>query len=132
MNPVPGNGIGINLPAGKIVFWSAVVQAAWQQFVQLKDSSGNVVFTVEGASPDGHSATQIGEGFFQPADPSGNYTVWLGVNGGASWSQVIFAQDALSSGGSAFLTKYVFAAEDGADNDYNDTYLQMQWFEYVG
>ena len=132
MNPVPGSGIAVTLPPGKVVFWSALVQAAWSQFVQLKDSQGNVVFTVQGASPDGHSPTQIGQGFFKPSDPSGNYTLWLGVNGGGAWSQVIWGQDSLSTGGTAYLTKYVFACEDGADSDFNDTYLQMQWFEFLG
>ena len=132
MNPVLGKAIPLTLPAGKVVFWSALVQAAWKQFVRLQDSKGNVVFTVQGSSPDGHSPTQIGQGFFQPSDPSGNYVLSLGVNGGAAWSQVIWAQDALSAGGTAYLTKYVFATEDGADSDFNDTYLQMQWFEYLG
>ncbi|WP_395945578.1 hypothetical protein [Brevundimonas sp.] len=130
--PVAGNGIPITLAPGKVVFWSALVQATNTQFVQIKDSAGAVVFTAAGASPDGHSPAQIGAGFFQPADPTGAYTVWLGTNGGASWSSVVWSQDVLDDGGPPLLTKYVFGSEDGGDADYNDTYLQLQWFDSVG
>lgn len=130
--PVPGNGISIAIPQGKVVFWSALVQAAWSQFVQLKDSAGNVVFTVTGASPDGHSPTQIGQGFFQAGDPSGTYSLWLGIDGGSQWSSVLWTEDSISLSGTTYLSKYVFGTEDGADADYNDTYLQLQWFEYLG
>jgi len=129
--PVSGNGIAIGIPAGT-VFWTATSQAAWSQFVQLRDSAGNVLFTAEGASPDGHSPTQIGQGFFQAGDESGNYSVWLGVDGGQRWSSVLWAQDSIAASGTDYLGKYVFGTEDGSDNDYNDTYLQLQWFEYLG
>lgn len=130
--PVTGDGIAITLPPGKIVFWSAMVQAARAQFVQVRDSAGQIVFTAAGASPDGHSPVQIGQGFFQPADPTGTYTVWLGTDNGANWSEVLWAQDAITLGGTAYLTQYVFGTEDGADQDYNDTFLQMQYFQSVG
>jgi mannose-binding lectin len=130
--PVPGNGIAIVIPQGMVVFWSALVQAAFSQFVQIQDSNRNVIFTATGGSPDGHSPTQIGQGFFQAGDPSGNYTVWLGINDGSPWSNVIWSQDAIANGGTSYLTKYVFGTEDGSDNDYNDTYLQLQWFQFLG
>lgn len=132
MDPIPGKRIAITIPLGKVVFWSALVQAAYVQFVQLKDSGGVTVFTAQGGSSDGHSATQIGQGFFQAGDESGNYTLSLGTNGGQQWSNVLWASDVLMAGSTPFLTKYVFATEDGTDNDYNDTYLQMQWFEILG
>lgn len=133
IGPVSGAGITVNLPAGKIVFWSAVVQAGYQQFVQVKDSAGTVIFTAQGASAGGGGQpTQIGQGFFQAADPSDNYTVWLGTNGGQAWSQVLYAQDSLNSGANIYMGKYLFNTEDSGDADYNDTCLQMQWFQYVG
>ncbi len=30
------------------------------------------------------------------------------------------------------MSRYIFGAEDGSDNDYNDTFLQMQWFARLG
>ena len=132
IGPVPGNGIAVNFPVGKIVFWSATAQAADNQFVQLQDSGGQIIFTAQGTSPDGYSPTQFSQGFFQAADASNNYTVWLGTNGGAQWSQVLWTQDALTSGSSIYMGKYLFTTEDAGDADYNDTYLQMQWFQYVG
>ncbi len=130
--PVTGNGIAITIPQDKVVFWSALVQASLNQFIKIQDSNGQTVFTCQGASPDGHSPTQVGSGFFQAGDPSGNYTVWLGTSGGAQWSNVLWVQDSLAVGGTSYLTRYVFGTEDGADEDYNDTYLQMQWFQYLG
>lgn len=130
--PVEGDGIAISLAGGKVVFWSAMVQAAWDQFVQLKDPSGDVVFTATGASPDGHSPTQIGEGFFQVPSAGGDYTVWIGIDGGEQWSQVVWGQDALTGNGQTYMTRFVFASEDGADQDYNDSFVQMQWFEHLG
>ncbi len=131
IGPVPGSGIAINLPVNKVVFWSATAQAAYNQFVQVKDSGNNVVFTAQGGSPDGHTPTQIGQGFFQVSG-SGAYTVWLGTNGGQQWSQVLWTEDTLNSGASIFMGKYAFTTEDSGDNDYNDTFLQMQWFQYLG
>lgn len=132
IGPVSGAGIPINLPTGKVVFWSAMVQAQYNQFIQVKDGSGNVIFTAEGASSGGGQPTQIGQGFFQAADPNGAYTVWLGTNGGQQWSQVLYMQDTLNSGPAIYLSKYLFNSEDAGDNDYNDTCLQMQWFQYLG
>jgi len=127
--PVSGNGVAITLPLNMIVFWSAVVQAAENQFVQLQDSTGAVLFTAQGS---GISPTQIGQGFFQAADPTQTYTVWLGIDGGAQWSQVLWTQDSLNNGPTTCMTKYLFTTEDGGDSDFNDTCLQMQWFAQVG
>ena len=132
IGPVTGNGIAVSFPQSKIVFWSLLVQASANQFVQVKDSSGTVIFTAEGASSSGGAPTQRGSGFFQAADPSNNYTVWIGTNGGQKWSQVLWTQDVITSGASIYSGKYIFTSEDWTDNDYNDSYLQMQWFQYVG
>ncbi|WP_269714133.1 hypothetical protein [Caulobacter sp. NIBR2454] len=132
IGPVSGNGIPVTLPSGKVVFWSALVQSSGNQFIQVKDGSGNVVFTAQGASSSGGTPTQIGQGFFQAADPNNAYTVYLGTNGGGQWSKVIWSEDVLSSGATIYMGKYVFTTEDSTDADYNDTYLQMQWFQYVG
>jgi hypothetical protein len=132
IGPVPGNGIAVNLPVGKMVFWSVLVQSSANQFIQLKDSKGNVVFTAQGPSSSGGTPTQIGEGFFQASDSTNNYTVWIGINGGSQWTQVLYTQDAISLGASLYFGKYIFGSEDYTDNDYNDSYLQLQWFQYLG
>lgn len=131
--PVPGSGIAIALPAGKAVFWSAVAQAAYPQFVQLKDPNGAVIFTASGQSPDMHSPTQYGQGFFQ-VDPAatGDYTVWIGVNDGQSWQSVLWEESSLEMSGSTYFGQFSFISEDGADQDYNDTCLSLHWFEYLG
>lgn len=130
--PISGDGIAITLPPGKVVFWSALVQAAYDQFVQLKDSNGNVVFTAQGPSASGYEPTQIGQGFFQVPAGTGAYTVYLGTNGGSAWSSVIWDQDQIDTGGTTYLGRFLFGTEDAGDNDYNDTFFQMQWFEYIG
>lgn len=132
VGPVSGNGIPINIPPDKLVWWSALAQSSGNQFVQLKDSGGNVIFTAQGASSSGGTPTQIGQDNFRSADPSGNYTIYLGTNGGAQWSRVLWSEDSVNSGTTIYLGKYIFAAEDGGDNDYNDTYLELQWFQFSG
>lgn len=130
--PVPGNGLAISLPRSKVVFWSVLVQSSADQFVQLQDSQGLAIFTVRGASTSGGVPTQIGQGFFAAADPADAYTVWIGTDNGQRWSQVLWSQASLATASSPLFSKYVFASEDGTDADYNDSYLQMQWFEYLG
>ncbi|RMB12040.1 hypothetical protein [Eilatimonas milleporae] len=131
--PVTGDGIAITLPKGKMIFWSAVAQATYQQFVQVKDSGGTVIFEASGSSADGHSPTQYGQGMFQ-TNPSGDggYTVWIGLNNGAGWQQVLWDKCGISHSGTDYYSQYTFISEDGADEDFNDTCLTLQWFEYLG
>lgn len=131
--PVSGNGIPIMLPPGMVIFWNATAQATFSQFVALNDASNNRIFSVEGASTDGHAPTVIGQGFFQvPSSVNGPYMLYLGTNGGSQWSNVIWTNDTLDNGGSNVMSRYIFGSEDGSDNDYNDTFLQMQWFARLG
>ncbi|MBN3216848.1 fucose-binding lectin II [Pectobacterium polaris] len=131
IGPVSGGGIAISIPPGKVVFWSALVQSSANQFIQLKNSQSSSVFSVQGASSRGGTPTQIGSGFFQ-TDAVGKYTIWIGTNGGQSWSQVLWAEDVITRGSSVFFGKYVFASEDSTDYDYNDSFIQLQWFENGG
>lgn len=126
--PIPGNGIPVTIPAGKALFWSALAQAESSQFVELKDPAGTVVFTAAGASPDGHSPTQIGQGWFD-TEAGGEYTLWLGVEGGSRWSSVLTSRNELAAGGKTYFIQYAFAADDGADADFNDAFVLLQWFE---
>jgi hypothetical protein len=132
IGPVTGNRIAVNLPIGKIVFWSALVQSSANQFIQVQDSTGAVVFTTEGSSSSGGTPTQIGQGFFQAADTNDVYYIFIGTNGGQSWSNVLWTQDVLVNGAAILFGKYMFTSEDGSDNDYNDSYLQIQWFNFTG
>jgi hypothetical protein len=132
IGPVSGSGIAITLPVNKVIFWSALVQSSVDQFLQIKDSTNNVLFSTQGASSSGGTPTQIGEGFFQASDPSESYTVWIGTGGGQQWSRVLWTQDVITNAASLYFGKYLFSSEDSGDNDYNDSYLQIQWFQYLG
>lgn len=129
LGPVSGGGIAVSLTQGT-VFWTVTSQAAWDQFVQLKDPSGNVVFTATGASPDVHSPTQIGQGSFASED--GDYQLFVGINGGQSWSSVIYDYVPVSVDGRILSSSFAFISEDGADQDYNDSCTTLSWFEYKG
>lgn len=48
IGPVSGNGISITLNPGKTAFWTVTSQAAYNQYVQLRDVNGTVVFTATG------------------------------------------------------------------------------------
>lgn len=131
VGPVSGNGIAVSLPPGKTAFWTATTQASYNQFVQLKDSGGNVVFTASGASLGGHSPTQIGSGGFV-VDDDGNYMLYIGVNNGASWSNVLWDDLIVYLGQTIMCSNFNFIAEDGADQDYNDIHVSLTWFARLG
>lgn len=130
--PVSGDGIAVTIPLGKTAFWAVTSQAAWNQFVQLKDSGGGVIFTATGASPDGHSPTQIGQGSFVAQDASGNYQLFIGTNNGSSWSSVLWDELALDLAGTTKEGSYCFISEDGADQDFNDSCTSLTWFASIG
>ncbi|WP_397598779.1 hypothetical protein [Sphingorhabdus sp.] len=130
--PVSGNGIACTLPQGKTALWTATAQATNNQFVQLRDSRGNIIFTATGASVDGHSPTPIGNGSFVAGDPSNNYMLYIGTNGGASWSQVIWDDLPLTYSGTTKISSYNFISEDSSDQDFNDLWLSLTWFDHVG
>jgi hypothetical protein len=129
--PVSGNSIPIVLPPGKTVFWSVIAQAANSQFVQLKHSSGLVLFGAEGASSGG-GPTQIGQGNFTIHDQSGSCTMSIGVNGGSSWSTVLWDDITISLGQTIMCSNFNFIAEDANDQDYNDSAVSLTWFNSVG
>lgn len=123
--PVAGNQIpALVLPIGTDVFYSAGVQAQWNQWAQLKDSQGNIIFTMSGSGTDPKS---IGAGYFHTADT--NYTLQIGINNGGSFSQVLWGEARLVMGGVLMCDQYIYAAEDGGGTDYNDTILILQWLK---
>ncbi len=131
--PVSGDGIAITIPLGKTVFWSTVCQATDEQYVRVTTSTGEVVFEASGASPDGHSPYQYGQGTFSTsAFNTTDYLVYIGINSGASWQSVMWDQNSISSGSTTYYSAYNFISEDATDQDYNDTHLAVQWFEFVG
>jgi hypothetical protein len=131
VGPVSGNSIPIVLPTGKTVFWSVIAQAANSQFVQLKHSSGLSLFIAEGASSGG-GPTQIGQGNFTIHDQSGNCTMFIGINGGASWSTVLWDDITISLGQNIMCSNFNFIGEDATDQDFNDSAVSMTWFNSVG
>lgn len=130
--PVSGNGIAITLPWGKTVFWSVTAQASWGQYVRLVDSHQSPVFSASGASTGGHSPTQIGAGSFMAPDSSGSYFLYVGTNQGLAWSNVVWDQIDLMANGTLTSRNFVFISEDGADQDYNDSYVSISWFNQRG
>lgn len=58
--------------------------------------------------------------------------MWIGTGGGQQWSRVLWTQDVITNAASLYFGKYLFSSEDSGDNDYNDSYLQIQWFQYLG
>ncbi|WP_269714134.1 hypothetical protein [Caulobacter sp. NIBR2454] len=132
VGPVSGNGIALTIPTGKTVFWTVNVQASYSQFIKLCDSHGAVIFQATGASAGGHSPTQIGQGSFTAADASGNYTLYIGFNGGSSWSSVLWDDLVVNIGAQIYLSNYNFISEDGADQDFNDSHVSLTWFNSIG
>lgn len=131
VGPVSGNGVAITLPPGKTAIWTVTTQAAYNQYVRLNDSTGATVFQATGASPGGHSPNQIGEGTFVVSQ-NGAYTLYVGVNGGQQWSQVIWDEITVSLGATMKCGNFNFISEDGADQDFNDSCVSITWFNSIG
>ena len=127
VGPVSGNGIAFSLPSGKTVFWTVTAQASYTQFVQLKDSTGAVIFQASGSSTGGHSPTQIGNGTFVS---TGNtpYMLYVGINGGQHWSQVLWDNMTLYLNTTIMCSNFNFISEDNADQDFNDSSVSITWF----
>ncbi len=132
--PVSGASIPVSLPAGKRCFYSSIVQSAANQFIELSDSQGKIVFTLTGASiPAGTgNPTPIGDGYFDVQDFSGNYIIKIGTDKGAKWSKVLYNMNELNLGNIKYYHEYVFISEDWSDDDYNDSYLIIYWMENAG
>lgn len=131
--PVSGNAIPVTIPLNKSVFWSAVAQATDDQYVKVTTKAGVLVFQQSGTSPDGHSPSQYGNGLFSTAAyNTTDYLVYIGINGGSTWQSVQYDQAVIVNAGNTYFTSLIFVSEDGSDNDYNDTCLTLNWFEYLG
>ncbi len=130
IGPVSGNGIAFSLPAGKTAFWTVTTQAAYNQFVQLKDSTGAVIFQSVGASSGGHSPTQIGSGTFVTTGNS-PYTIYIGINGGQQWSTVLWDDMIVNLNDTIMCSNFNFISEDGADQDFNDSAVSISWFNTI-
>jgi mannose-binding lectin len=122
--PVSGNGIQITLPPNLKIYYSGMTQAALSQFIQLKDMSGNVIFTLTGSGPwQTQSFT---------SNSTGQYKVYIGTSNGAAWSSVIWDDDALTIGSTVYFNVFSFISEDAGDQDFNDSYLSICWFQFQG
>ncbi|MCW2239969.1 hypothetical protein [Azospirillum canadense] len=130
IGPVSGNGISFALSAGKSAFWTVNTQAAYNQYVKLVDPSGNVVFTATGSGGTNGTPNQIGSGNFTAV--AGNYTIYIGINNGAQWNQVIWDSDSLVNGGTVYYSVTTFISEDGGGTDYNDSVVSISYFNSVG
>jgi hypothetical protein len=131
IGPVSGNGIAVTLPPGKTVFWNVTTQASYNQYVLLSNSSGSRVFLATGASTGGHSPTQIGQGSFV-VDATGNYTIYIGINGGAQYSQVLWDDMTVFLNSIIVCSNLNYISEDGADQDFNDSAVSLTWFNTDG
>lgn len=131
VGPVSGSVISVALPPGKTVFWTVTAQASYNQFVKLIDGTGAAIFQSTGASTGGHAPTQIGQGSFV-VNNNGSYSLAIGINGGQSWSTVMWDDMTVNLGDTIICSNLNFIAEDGADQDFNDVCVSISWFNSIG
>src|ERR1700761_6461050 len=93
VGPVSGNKIAVNLTPGKVVQFTVTAQAALNQYVELTNSSGGLVFQAKGSGGTNGTPNLLKAGSFT-VDSQGNYTIYIGTNGGGasggSWSSVLW------------------------------------------
>lgn len=118
------------IPGSKLVYVVASVQSSGTQTVQIKDSSGKVVFNASGSSSSGGQFTVIGTGtFLTTAD--GIYSVTL-----TSGAGILTDETAVVYQGSVFQQTYTYLTNDGGcqagDRDFNDLCVSITCFGRVG
>ena len=117
-NPVP-----IKIPNGKTCFWSMITQAAYVQTLIIKDSAGNPVVNQSGQSVH---PTLANHGSFVANTGDGHYTVEIQANGVNE--RVIYAENSNVFQGTICQQTWTFVSEDSTDNDFNDCFVILTWF----
>ena len=126
VGPVSGrNGIQIVLPQNYTCLWAAFTQAAYTINLTIKDGCGNVVVNQSGT---GMNFNLLGAGNFVVSQAN-TYTVYITANNGQDVS-IIWGESPLTRGSNVYSNTLNFVGEDGADQDYNDIFLCISWFEY--
>lgn len=127
------------IPAGRLVTFNALHQAALTQYVQIIDSSNNPISftTLDGGSasfPISGAGTNVG--FF--TNGAGKFRMAAGYqiqfkNSGGSTSLVAAASPSLFYiNGQDFGGGVMYVTEDQGGTDYNDTSFTLQWYTYEG
>jgi len=128
--PVPGTNIPITLPANKVIYWSAIAQAAYLQHIEIKAPTGKVVASAQG---NGQPLRRFGEGSFNSGGGGVfHISIWVNTPHGPRPESVIFDEHKVVFGGQTKYGQFTFLGEDGADQDFNDTTLELHWWDRVG
>ena len=126
IGPVSGkNGIKITLPQNYTCFWAAFTQAAFIINLTIKDGNGNVVVNQSG---NGIHFNLLGANSFKVVQAN-IYTVYITANGGQDVS-ILWGESQLIKGSNIYSSTLNFVGEDGVDQDYNDIFLCINWFEF--
>lgn len=117
------NPINISLPQGKTVIVNFATNTTVQQSYSISDSSGTVVCkdSGTGTGPTAHSSQTF------TANEGGKYSVSIIANG--SNEKVLMSESSVVYDGTVYAQSYTFVSEDASDNDYNDTFLSINWFQ---
>ncbi|ESP93723.1 hypothetical protein [Pseudoalteromonas luteoviolacea] len=127
------------IPTGKLVTFTAMHQAAYEQYIQITDENGKPITfqTLSGSNCEFpiHGQGQT-VGFFE--NGTGKFTMRKGLqiqfaNSGSHVSLVAVANPNLFFiNGKTFGGGTLYVTEDGGGTDYNDTSFVLQWFEFEG
>jgi len=120
------NPIGISIPAGKAVIVNFATNASFSQSFSITNSSG--VVECSGSGSGVGPAVQTSQVF--TAELGGTYSVV--IDGNSSAEKVLTADCSAIDNGVIYAQSYIFAGEDSTDDDYNDTFLSISWFQFNG
>ena len=127
------------IPAGKLVTFTALHQAAYTQYVQIIDSSGRPIsFTTLTGQPAQFPIQGQGTnvGFFE--NGSGSFYMQDGLqiqfaNSGGQESLVAVANPTqFFINGQIFGGGTLMVTEDQGGTDYNDTSFCIEWYKFEG
>ncbi|MEJ2045981.1 MAG: fucose-binding lectin II [Reinekea sp.] len=120
-------GYTIEIPGGVVVSWSIVSQSAGAQSLKVLDPTNDTIVDTAVKSRD-LSNTSSGSFFVSGSNSEiYNYVVVM------SSDHTVKVDEAVINAGTQVITKtYLFAGEDGSDNDYNDAFVTLTWYSKSG
>ena len=127
------------IPNGKLVVFTAMHQAAYTQYVQIIDSSGNPIsFTNLSGQSTPFPISGQGESVNFFPNGAGKFYMQSGlqVQFSSSGSSVSLVEVSNPSefyiGSTVYGGTALFVTEDGGGTDYNDTSFCIQWYAFEG
>ena len=118
--------VRITIPAGKTAIVNFANNSSAKESFRITDSNGKEVCS--GAGTGTGPKVQPSQTFV--AEAGGIYKV--SIDSYDTPNMILDSNSSMVSNGIVYAQSYLFISEDASDNDYNDTFLNISWFQNNG